>query len=326
MKLKLNQYLYITGLAAVTACSTGVDRTQSQEPVAPPTTSSYQTGTAFQPISGEAQTQQVATKDTKVVTSKSSAPKPSMVQVARGPDFYNKAPTNIRAGECYGKVVMPAKYKTVQEKVLQSEGEASVVVTPAQYKTVTQRVMVTPEKIEMKPVAAKYAMKTVTVVDRPEHTVLKKDTSMGSDVMCKVKVPATYKTVKQRVMVSGPSVQKVVHQAKYKTVEVQKLVAAAKVQNQKTNPKYTYVARQVVTNPSQIVWKKVLCKTNMTAGLVRDIQSSLRTAGYNPGTNDGVLGESTATALKSFQQAKGLPQGALTYETLSELGINQAAH
>jgi len=305
MKLKLNQYLYIAGLVVTTACSTGVDRAESQEAVAPPTTSSYQSGAA------------------KVT---SSAAKPSVVQVAKGPDFYNKAPTNIAAGECYGKVVMPAKYQTVQEKVLKSEGESSVKVIPAQYKTVAQRVMVTPEKIEVQPVAAKYAVKTVTVVDRPAHTVLKKDTSLGSDVMCKVKVAATYKTVKQRVMVAGPTVKKVVHPAKYKTVEVQKLVAAAKVENKKTDPKYTYVARQVVTSPSQIVWKKVLCQTNMTAGLVRDIQSSLRTAGFNPGTNDGVLGESTATALKSFQQAKGLPQGALTHETLSELGLGQHAH
>ncbi len=305
MKLKLNQYLYITGLAAVTACSTGADRTQSQEPVAPPTTYSYQNGNA---------------------NAASKAKAASMVSVAKGPDFYNQAPTNIRPGECYGKVVMPAKYKTVQEKVLQSEGESSVSIIPAKYETVTQKLMVTPEKVEMVPVAAKYTTKTVTVVDRPKHTILKKDTSMGSDVMCKVEVPATYKTVKQRVMVSGPTVKKVTHAAKYKTVEVQKLVAEAKVQQQKTNPKYTYVARQVVTNPSQIVWKKVLCQTNMTASLVKDIQTSLRTAGYNPGTNDGVLGESTATALKSFQRSKGLPQGAVTFETLSELGLNQHAH
>jgi hypothetical protein len=300
MKLKLNRLVCIAGLVAATGCSTGPERSQTKESVAPPTTTSYQTPTAN--------------------------PKASMVQVAKGPDFYNKAPTNIREGECYGKVVMPAKYKTVQEKVLQSEGESSVKVIPAKYTTVTQRLMVTPEKVEMKPVPAKYGMKTVTVVDRPEHTILKRDSSLGSDVMCKVKVPATYKTVKQRVLVSAPSVQKVTIPAKYKTVEVQKLVTAAKVENNKTNPKYTYVARQVVTSPSQIVWKKVLCQTNMTAKLVKDIQTSLRTAGYNPGTNDGVLGGTTATALKSFQKAKGLPQGALTQETLEQLGLGQYSH
>jgi peptidoglycan hydrolase-like protein with peptidoglycan-binding domain len=39
---------------------------------------------------------------------------------------------------------------------------------------------------------------------------------------------------------------------------------------------------------------------------VRDLQQALKTLGYDPGSIDGVFGAQTETAVKAFQQAKGI--------------------
>ena len=59
----------------------------------------------------------------------------------------------------------------------------------------------------------------------------------------------------------------------------------------------------------------------MDLNTVRNIQRALDKAGYNPGPIDGVMGRQTQTALNRFQQARNLSVGAVTAETLKNLGI-----
>jgi hypothetical protein len=54
---------------------------------------------------------------------------------------------------------------------------------------------------------------------------------------------------------------------------------------------------------------------------VRRVQERLVEFGHDPGTVDGVMGERTRQALRSFQQARGLePTGKPDGRTLAELG------
>jgi hypothetical protein len=54
---------------------------------------------------------------------------------------------------------------------------------------------------------------------------------------------------------------------------------------------------------------------------VRRVQQRLVEVGHDPGTVDGVMGEKTREALRSFQQARGLePTGEPDRRTLAELG------
>ena len=62
---------------------------------------------------------------------------------------------------------------------------------------------------------------------------------------------------------------------------------------------------------------------------VRQIQSALRNAGFNPGTIDGNLGPMTKRAIKEFQMSKGLIQnGEIDTKTLKKLTSRfaQSAH
>ena len=53
---------------------------------------------------------------------------------------------------------------------------------------------------------------------------------------------------------------------------------------------------------------------------VREIQSALKKAGFNPGPIDGKIGPKTRKAIREFQKAKGLtPNGIVGYKTWSML-------
>lgn len=45
-------------------------------------------------------------------------------------------PPQAKAGECYARVMSPAKYETVSEKVLVKEAKEEITVIPSVYETV----------------------------------------------------------------------------------------------------------------------------------------------------------------------------------------------
>lgn len=49
-----------------------------------------------------------------------------------------------------------------------------------------------------------------------------------------------------------------------------------------------------------------MLKKGSTDPAVRDLQEALKVLGYDPGPIDGTFGPATETAVKAFQQAKGI--------------------
>lgn len=191
------------------------------------------------------------------------------------------------------KVLVKAAYSTWKkgrgpiEKLNNSTGEIMCLIEmPAQYKTITSRVLVTP----------------ASVVKQPH--------------------PAEYKNVKKRVMVKGPEMVKRTIPAAYRTIKVKKIGTPAKENRIEIPAVYQTVTNRVKVTDSTLEWRNILCETNTTGSVVRDIQRALSAAGHNPGRFDGVLGGSTMTAVRSYQRKKGLAVGSLTFETLKSLGVN----
>ena len=57
--------------------------------------------------------------------------------------------------------------------------------------------------------------------------------------------------------------------------------------------------------------------------LIRNVQQALNDKGFNAGPADGRWGIGTESALRSFQQAQGLPaNGTLDARTMSALGVS----
>ncbi|MDX1764101.1 MAG: peptidoglycan-binding domain-containing protein [bacterium] len=238
-------------------------------------------------------------------------------------------PPNAKPGECYARVYLPAQYATETETVVKSEPGERIEVIPARYEWVQEQVKVKEASTRLEVIPAQYKTVTEKILEKPEHTVWKKGTGpitrideATGEIMCLVTVPASYKTVTKRILVSPETTREVEIPAEYKTVKVKRIVQPAQTKRIPIPAKYETVTKRKMVSEGKIEWRPVLCKTNMSGEIGREIQLSLKRAGFDPGPIDGLIGRQTLSAVTAYQKKKGLPTGGLTLGTLKSLGVN----
>lgn len=258
----------------------------------------------------------------------------------------------------YELKLVPAVYETVSEQRLLREASTVYNTVPAVYETVTETIVIEPEREEAFVVPAQYETYEERVLVKEAYTTWKKgDGLFGRDranasetialatgeLLCKVEVPAEYATVTKTRLVSPektetriiPAVTKTVTKqvvveparvveetlpAEYETISRQQLVTAAREERIAIPATYKTVEKRSITNQGGLEWREVLCETNATPQLIRDIQSALTDAGYNAPA-DGEFGPTTLSAMEAYQRANGLPIGYLTMSTVESLGL-----
>ncbi len=272
------------------------------------------------------------------------------------PEKYKIVKQKVLVKEASNKLVkIPPKYKTVYKKVLVKEATTRLVTTKPVYKTVTQKVLVS--EPSSKVITTKPIYKTVTqkVLISPAHTewkvgkryireALKHKTNATGEIICLVKIPAKYKLVTKKILVKPacqvtkkiPAKYKLVTKkvlvkpactktvsipAVYKKVATKELVAPASIKSIVIPAQYKYINKKIKVKDSELKWVPVLCETNFTKPRIMMVQRALKNAGYNPGPIDGIIGVKTKAAIRRFQLSKNLATGALTLETLRELGV-----
>jgi len=268
------------------------------------------------------------------------------------PPVYNTENIRVVKKESSERLeIIPAKYQAIEEKILVKEQSERLKVIPAKYEWIKDKILVSPETIKLIPVSAKYKVVAKKVLDKPEHTVWKKgngpitkiDEATG-EIMCLVTIPATYKTVQKRVLVTNATTKKVIVPAKYKIVKRRtlkkepavrkitipaeyKMVKARKLIQPETtrvipvSEEYTNVVKRFKVKDGVVQWQPVLCKTNISASIIRELQTKLKSKNINPGPIDGYYGNATASAVTTYQKRNKLPSGGLTLETLKSLKI-----
>ena len=153
------------------------------------------------------------------------------------------------------------------------------------YKTIKIQQLVTPATTRTVKIPAKYKTITRRVVDKPASSRV-------------VKTPATYKTVTTKVLVTPAKYQKSTIPATYKTVTKKKMVADGYAK-----------------------WVQIVCKHNMSKVTISRVQTALKNAGFYKGAIDGVWGDSSRSATRAYQKAKGLPVAGLSVATMNSLGL-----
>ncbi|MCY0965033.1 peptidoglycan-binding domain-containing protein [Parathalassolituus penaei] len=247
--------------------------------------------------------------------------------------------------------VEPARYETESKEVLVSEAWDELVVVPTTYKTVEEQVLVKEESKKLVKKPAEYETVTEKVVIRPAYTTWKKghgpveklDDATG-EILCLVEVPeeskmvsktvlikperteeevipAEYTTVSKQVVDVAAHTETINHPAVYKTVEVEKMVEPPKELAQTVPAKYQDLPQTVKVSDARMEWREILCETNTTPDIVKNLQQALLDHNYNPGPVDGAVGWRTMNAVTAFQKDNGLPTGQLTLQTLSALGV-----
>ncbi|MEE9374719.1 MAG: peptidoglycan-binding domain-containing protein [Rhizobiaceae bacterium] len=285
-------------------------------------------------------------------------------------------PADAKAGECYAKVLIPAKYKATPEEVMVQPGSSSFKKTPAVYKTVQKQILLQEESYELLPVPPTYETVTETVLVQPEQIVksvipatfkntakkimisparvewkagrgaYEKVDSATGEIMCRVEIPAVFKTIEQRVvdqpaqtkedvipakyatverrvMKVPPTTKKRIIPAKYRTVTIKELVTPEAFEVVETPPRFATIQKKKLVTAEVVNWRQILCETNTTPGVVKRIQRALISAGYKLGFEpDGEIGPGTQSIIRRFQQDNGLPTGGLTLSTFQRLGVS----
>lgn len=189
-------------------------------------------------------------------------------------------PPNAKPGECYAKVMSPAQYEDVEEKVLVKEASEEITIEPAQYETIEKKVEVIPESKKLIPIPAKYkeVIETIEVkpVERIWKTSLKKKALPVSQVMLDAAKaqgvdlahaaagscykeyfqPAKYKTVTEDVIVQNEHNETEVIPANFDTVEQEVEVIPASKKVVDIPAEFEYVEEKVLVEEAKTVWKK----------------------------------------------------------------------
>jgi hypothetical protein len=247
--------------------------------------------------------------------------------------------------------VVPATYKNVEYKILDRAASFKYITKPATYKCVSNRVMVAPEKTAYKVIPATYKKVSEKVLVSKARKVWKKGhgpitrvNHQTGDIMCLVEIPAQYKTVtktvvdkpahvekvvipakykniRAKVVEHNATYEKVVIPAKYKVVRVEELNQPAKVLKSETKDIYQTVKTKRLVKPEELRWERILCKTNTSKNLIKNLQRELKKRKYYRGRIDGKYNARTQEALNRFQIANHLSSGALTLESLEKLNL-----
>lgn len=191
-------------------------------------------------------------------------------------------PPDAQPGECYAKVLLPAKFDTISEKVLKREASDRVTVIPARFdwveervltkeavetlevvpavfRWVEERVMVEPASTRLVPVPAEFETVSERVLDTPEQTVWKKgrgpiekiDNTTG-EILCLVVEPATYKTISRTIVKSPASSRSVDVPPVFKTVRKQVVDKPAEVRKKTTPAEFTTIrVRKMIEPPRE---------------------------------------------------------------------------
>jgi len=232
-------------------------------------------------------------------------------------------------GEIMCLVEVPATYKTISRRVLDSPATTKTVAIPAVYKTVKVRELVSGAQAVTTDIPAVYdtvrVEKKVSDVSFVWHEVHNrqepKQTRTGNKI-CLTETPAVYKTVTTKVVDRPASSHRVEIPAVYKTVAVTKLVKDAQEVRAEIPAEYETVVSQELESEGFMEWRSILCKTNMTEGAIGNIQRALMQRGYNPGGIDGVVGADTIRAINAFQRDENLPVDRyINMETIKALGV-----
>lgn len=231
-------------------------------------------------------------------------------------------------GEIMCLVEVPAKYKTVTKRVIKTAATTKIIEIPAEYATHKVRKLVTPAQEKRISIPEEYT--TVTKRSKVSdaafawYDAASKDhpasTRTGSKI-CLKEVTAQYKTVTRRVVKTPATTKVVAIPAEYKTVKVRKLLSPAQEKRISIPAKKQMVSKRIKVGDERMEWRQVLCETNMTKGIMTDIQRALLKAGFSPGPVDGKIGSATLRAIDAFQQKNNIERGGITLDTLKALGV-----
>ena len=245
------------------------------------------------------------------------------------PDMPNAAP-----GECWAKCFIPPQVQTVSERICVKEASERVEIIPAEYEFVEEQVCVKPASTQLVEVPAQYETFEQTVLVEPGHTDWVREDAgrcatltgqpggaAACDVFCLVSYPPVEKTIMAERLVHAASIREVCIPAEFQTIRAQRLVRPASCKRIEIPAEFATVEKIVKVGDGRWEWKKVVCERTTSNDTYKNVKTALRNAGYTPSDAES-LEETDWVAIKKYQTDNRLAVGALTVETLENLGVS----
>ncbi len=243
--------------------------------------------------------------------------------------MWKKSKCNGRNNDCgvMCLVTIPARYKTVTKRVVKTPPTTKVIDIPAVYKTIKVRKLAAPATVKRIPVPEQTATYTVrTKASDPTFSWVKVGEHANGKYtghqVCKIVIPAQYRTITKTVVDQPATTKEVEIPAVYKNITVTKLVQPAQVKRITIPEAYSTVTKRQMVSPSKVVWKKVVCQSNMGTSTIASVQKALKAKGLYHGPIDGIYGTLTKQAVRAYQKQNGLAVGGLTHEVMKSLGVS----
>jgi len=191
---------------------------------------------------------------------------------------------NAKSGMCYGKVVIPAKYKTVTEKILATPQSEKLTIIPAEYKVVKEKVLDMPESTKIVTIPATYKTETKTITVSPAYTewktglhpearvvpasLLASARASGVDLenakagtcFYEFYAPPQYKTTTEKVLDTAGSKRIISEPPVFKTGTKKILVTPERTKLVTVPAVYKTVTEKVQVAPAKKVWKETKCE------------------------------------------------------------------
>lgn len=242
-------------------------------------------------------------------------------------------PPGAEPGKCYARCMVPDKYESREEEIVDKPATTRVQTTPATYKTVYDTIVIRPAGVKYETVPAVYETVTEDVLVTPATRKWEKGMAdvnclsanpADCQVMCLKEIPAVYKKVSRQVMKEPATRKEIPVEAITKVVSKKVIDQPAQQQTIEVPATYKKITkRELVQKGGYGEWHEVLCASQVTPTRILAIQKALKENGYDPGELDNTLGGKTKAALMKFQQDKNLPVGNLNMETLKALGVEK---
>ena len=224
------------------------------------------------------------------------------------------------------KVTTPPQYKTVQVQELVQPATTRTVPIPATYKTITKTQKVAPGQYgwTSSPSNCSSAMSTGYAGNGAGMGAggrLSSSARATGNKVCLTATPAKYNKVSKRVVARPASTKTLTTPAKYTTVKIKKLISPATERRMAIPATYKTITKRNMIADGYAKWVPIVCKSNMTNVTISRVQSALKSAGYYNGAIDGIWGQSSKSATRAYQKAKGLPVAGLSVATMESLGL-----
>jgi len=189
-------------------------------------------------------------------------------------------PPNAKAGECYAKVVIPAKYKTTQERILVQEASDKISIIPAKYEWISKKIEITPKSKKLIAIPASYKRIIENVEVKAPNRTWRRSLKRGAPpvskellVAAKIKgvdivntipgtcyreyyTPEKYKTVTEEIVVEEEKEKQEIIPAKYETIEKVIEINPASKKTLTIPATYEFKEEKILVEKEKTVWKK----------------------------------------------------------------------